>query len=359
MTSTSGVGASPPGRNGSMRLRTSRTEPMTKSAIPAPARIAARAVYGRNWSVATDTAAWVEASTSTSRYSWRSRRAPASARPSSPMKTRSSQRLTPMPGRSQRRRFIALSDDSRGVRATSRSLELAMEDGYRPEVPLPEPRRELLRDHDRAVVAARAAAGDRQPRLSLGDVGGDREIQEVAEEGQEPFRRRLLEDERADRVGQARQRPQLVDVEGVRHEPHVEHEIGLDRDAVLEAEADQLEREAIGVRVGADLAEEPLAELAQGQVRGVEDHVGLGPDGIEQGALGGDRADDPLPARQRMAMARLRETPDENVVTRLQEEDLGLDAAALEGTAHRSERKRRVARAHVEHDRDLREPLGI
>src|SRR3954464_4969520 len=104
-----------------------------------------------------------------------------------------------MPGVSQRRRFIDVASPA------SLPVELAVEDGNRPEAALAEPRRELLGDDDRAVVAAGATDGDRQPRLALGDVGRDGEVEKAVEGVEELARDRLVEDVLADRVGQPRQ----------------------------------------------------------------------------------------------------------------------------------------------------------
>jgi hypothetical protein len=160
--------------------------------------------------------------------------------------------LTPIPGVSQRRRFIALST----IRAASARRHVRSSSRWKtatgPEVPLAQPRRELLGDHDRAVVAARAADRDRQPRLALarcrpgsrsrGSSGGRRGTRSAI-----GWRGRTR--------GPGRSGPTAagaLDVVRVLHEPDVEHEVGLERDAVLEAEADQLDRERSGRRV-ADL----------------------------------------------------------------------------------------------------------
>ena len=95
--------------------------------------------------------------------------------------------MTPMPGVSQRR-------------AGSRALQLAVEDRDRPEVLLAEPGRELLGEDDRAVVAARAAEGDRQAGLALADVGRHAQVEEVVEVVEELLGDGLAEDEVADRV---------------------------------------------------------------------------------------------------------------------------------------------------------------
>ena len=62
---------------------------------------------------------------------------------------------------------------------------------------------------------------------------------------------------------------------------------------------------------------------------------------------------------ERVAVARLAEPADQDVVAGLEEDDPRPDPAALEGAAHRRERQVRVAGPHVEDDRDAREPLAV
>ena len=82
-------------------------------------------------------------------------------------------------------------------------------------------------------------------------------------------------------------------------------------------------------------------------------------DRVEEAALLGDRAGDPALVGERVAVARLAEAPDQDVVARLEEDDLRPDAATLERAAHRGERERRVAGPDVEDDRDPREALAV
>ena len=93
-----------------------------------------------------------------------------------------------------------------------------------------------------------------------------------------------------------RSRAQLRDVVRVLHEPHVEHEVGLERDAVLEPEGDELDGQLVGPGQGGDLGEQPLAELAQREIGRVQDDVGLGPDRLEAPALVGDAWAMPRPS---------------------------------------------------------------
>ena len=57
-----------------------------------------------------------------------------------------------------------------------------------------------------------------------------------------------------------------------------------------------------------------------------------------------------------MTMTRLAEASDQDVVARLEEDDPGPDAPALERAAHRGQGERRVTGADVEDDRDAGEP---
>ena len=63
--------------------------------------------------------------------------------------------------------------------------------------------------------------------------------------------------------------------------------------------------------------------------------------------------------RERVAVAGLREPPDQDVVARLEEDDHRADPAALERAAHRPEREGGIAGADVEHDRRPGEPVGV
>ena len=143
-----------------------------------------------------------------------------------------------------------------------------------------------------------AADADRQPGLALGDVGGHGEGQELLQVRQELGGDGLGQHERPDLVGQAGERPELGVVVRVLHEPDVEHEVRLERDPELEPEADELERQLVGPDVRRQRGEQPLAELAQRQVRGVEDDVRIGADRVEPPALLGDRAGDALRPRR-------------------------------------------------------------
>ena len=267
------------------------------------------------------------------------------ARSRSPTNATSSQRLTPMPGVSHRRMFTAR---ARGGRPR-----------HGPEVPLAQPRRELLGDHDRAMEAAGAPDRDREPRLALVDVGRDEQVEDGRGAGRGTVAGdRLAEDVLADVLGQAGARPQRLDVERVLHEPDVEHEVGLERHAVLVAEADQLDREPVGAWTSPRRAKMRSRSSRSDSSLVSSTTSASARTGSSRPRSCGDRGGDPALVRQRVAVAGLREAPDQDLVARLEEDDHGPDPAALERAAHRAERERDVAGAHVEDDRGAREPRG-
>ena len=73
----------------------------------------------------------------------------------------------------------------------------------------------------------------------------------------------------------------------------------------------------------------------------------------------GDRARDAALVVERVAVARLREAADQDLVAGLEKEHLRPDPMPLERAAHGGEGVGRVTGPDVQHDRDLGEPLGI
>src|SRR5450756_1930241 len=94
----------------------------------------------------------------------------------------------------------------------SPSFELAMEDADRTVPPRLQPGADLLRQRDRAVESARAPDPDREPRLSLGEVRRQGQVEELLHRREEPARERLVQDVRPDAVRQAGEPSQLGDV---------------------------------------------------------------------------------------------------------------------------------------------------
>ena len=93
-----------------------------------------------------------------------------------------------------------------------------------------------LGDRDAAVLAARAADGDSELLLALGDVARHDAVEQRLPADHEILGLLAVHDEVAHGGVEARQRTQLGIVVGVRQEAHVDHQVGVDRGAVLEAE---------------------------------------------------------------------------------------------------------------------------
>src|SRR5450432_3630380 len=98
---------------------------------------------------------------------------------------------------------------------------------------------ELLRDGDRAVASPRAPDGDRRVGLALALEASHRQLDELLGLVDEGARLGVVEDEARDGLVLAREGRQRGHEERVRQEAHVEHHVGLDGDAVLEAEGQQ------------------------------------------------------------------------------------------------------------------------
>src|SRR5262245_49382553 len=203
MTSTRGWSSpAPVARSGSVTAWTSRHIPTTTRPAPsAPARKPRRA-NGRNCRVIALTIPSHGSGRSTVAVSCRRTWATPSASSRSPMNTRPSQRLTPMPGWSQRRSEPRVALTGR----PSSALELAMEHVHVVVALLPEAPCQLLSDHDRAVETAGAADPDREPALAVGLHRRDREVEELVDELEEPASARLAQDVVAD----LRRQPRLL-----------------------------------------------------------------------------------------------------------------------------------------------------
>ena len=126
---------------------------------------------------------------------------------------------------------------------TQSELYVAVLDAHDDVVATDEVAPDPVGDGERAVAAAGAADRDRQVALALGDVGGDEELEQRQQAAVELAGLGARLDVLAHRLVEARQRPQLVDVVGIRQEADIEREVGVARRPVLEAEGQQRQRQ--------------------------------------------------------------------------------------------------------------------
>ncbi len=127
--------------------------------------------------------------------------------------------------------------------------------------------------------------------------------------------------------------------------------IRLQRHPELVAEADDLEGQLLWSGKGPQRRHDALAELLEGEVRGIDGRLGRVTDIRQHEPLADDGGLHPVVLGiERMPVAGLRVAPHEGLVAGFEEDDLGLDATSVERPHGGSKGQRRVALADVEHD---------
>ncbi len=216
------------------------------------------------------------------------------------------------------------------------------------------PGRVPRRWHTRAVFAAGAADRDGQIALALALVAGAEQVEQLDVPVEELAGALLGEHVVGDLRVLAGQVAQLRDPERVGQEPHVDHQVGVQRQAVLVAEGQQGQR-GRPVRPG-EAALDGGAQLVHGLVGGVDDHVGLVAQRAEQRALGGQPVGQPAAALQRVLPPVGLEPADQHRVGRLQEQHPRPVAAGVEILDHRGQIVGERPRPDVEDHRDPGHP---
>src|SRR6476661_8253808 len=186
----------------------------------------------------------------------------------------------------------------------------------------PEPSAQRLGDRHGPVLATRAADGDRDVAAALADVAVDHRVEQAAGPAQELVGALLPHDELADRRVPSGQGPQLGDPVRVGQEAHVEDDVGIERQAVLEPE-----RHDGDAQLDAAVAREERgqlgAQLVHVEARAVDDDVGGRAQVEEQLALALDAVEEPAVTLQRVRAADALETPHEGLVGRVEEHEAG------------------------------------
>ena len=144
---------------------------------------------------------------------------------------------------------------------------------------LPDELRQGVGNGHRAVVSPGAAHGDDQGGLPLLHVLGQQESEELF---QMPHKLRGLPV--AKEEGPHRLFLQLGNIIGVGQETHIEDQVGVDGNAVLEAEGGDGDRHALLQRPHAEQAEQLPPEFGQVEPGGVENVAGPPPDGLQRQA---------------------------------------------------------------------------
>ena len=103
----------------------------------------------------------------------------------------------------------------------------------------------LLGDHDRAVLAASTAEGDGEIAFALADVVRKKKEQKIGDPLKKFFGLRKLIEVADDLPVAAGEMPELGNKMRIGKEAHIEDKIGFEGDAVLEAEADGRNEQAL------------------------------------------------------------------------------------------------------------------
>src|SRR5262245_4536969 len=202
------------------------------------------------------------------------------------------------------------------------SLEIAMphEDAMSQRC---EPAPELLHQHHRAMATARAADGDRQVALALVLVARQREGEQRQDVCEKLLRVGAFQHVRGHVRIHSGLGTQLLDEERVRQEAAVEHQVGVDREAVLVPERDQGDRQRAGVGRLEELSQRG-PQLVHGEHARVDDARRLAAQLAQRFALAPDAVGDRAALRGGMRTPGLAEAPHQHVVTGLEIDDLRL-----------------------------------
>ena len=155
------------------------------------------------------------------------------------------------------------------------------------------------------MLPTRAPEGDGEVALAFLHIGRHHEAEHSFEAFEERGRQRLRHHVVAHGLVDTRQRTQLFHPMRIRQEPTVEHDVDIERQAVFVSERHDLRLHTTGRRVGAEHVDQPVAQLVHVQVRGVDDDVGLGLDGLECLSFTVDRIGQPHVAERVPAAGRL------------------------------------------------------
>ena len=178
---------------------------------------------------------------------------------------------------------------------------------------------DLDRHHHATVPATRAPDAYREVRLALADVGRQEQPEHPLDLDEELLGLGLLEHVATDARVCAGTGPQALHPMGVREEPAVEHDVDVERDAVLVPERHdvRLQRRRHALCPAEALAQS-IAQLVHIEVRRVDHEIRLALELLQQRALLCDAVCDAIRRRQGMRTPRGLEAPNQRLVRRVE-----------------------------------------
>ena len=136
------------------------------------------------------------------------------------------------------------------------------------------------RDSHAAVVPAGAADGDGETYFALLNIQGQQKVQHILNLLHEGARLLIAEYIFRHRPVKPAQRPQLVNIEGVRQAPCVENQIRVERDTVLVAEREHRHVQSTPLAFGREQREQLILQHTERKAGAVDDVVGSLPNGL-------------------------------------------------------------------------------
>ena len=183
---------------------------------------------------------------------------------------------------------------------------------------------EFFGHHHASVLAAGAAEGDGQVAFALFDVMREQVEHELGDTIEELSRLRESADVGGDFRIEAGLLAEFGDEVGVGQEANIENHIGVEGHAILEAETETGNEEALGLLLVAEAGVNVGAELVDVEVGSVNERVGDVANGIEELTLFDDGAPDGFRLAEGMRAACFRVPADEHGVLSVEIDDAGL-----------------------------------
>ena len=205
------------------------------------------------------------------------------------------------------------------------------------------------------MLAAGAADADRERIAPLGSVLRQEKIDHAGELFEKTLRHVAAQDIFLHLVVHAAERPELFHIIRVGQKAHVKHQIGVDRDAVLEAEGHDVDEDiAPRAAVDKDLAD-ALLQHREREARGVDDIVRALAHGGEQLALAahGLRQRAAALGLQRVRAARLLIAAHDGALRCLDEQNAVIHAHVRKLVERGKELGEALLTADIRHERDL------
>src|SRR3989449_11662165 len=208
--------------------------------------------------------------------------------------------------------------------------------------------RQFIRQDHRAVFASRTPQRHCQMRLALFHVVRQEIIHQRGQMAHKLLRRRRAEHKTADLRAAAGQGTQRFVVVRVRQEPHIEHEIGVERDAILISERDHGDGQGGRVRSPHERVHDGVPQFSHAQCRRIDDLTRFPFHRLQPVPLRADAIHDAAGLGQRVLPAGFLEAADQHVIGGIEKQNDIVQAHRLEMAQRSEEIVEELTPAHVD-----------